>query len=142
MAEYGLGNFLYTLDVVDGKANFKFRDPEDASNTAEVSVSQSDFPDGVTQADARQVADVAYAQCSKVLNDKRDARVRKQAAKDLEAKHEEDARVRESAADFLNNAQDAAVQPVKTEDDGTNVFNTASSEENASANNTDNNKKK
>jgi glutamine cyclotransferase len=67
MAEYGLGNFVYELEVSDGNANFKFRDPEDASNTAEVSVHQSDFPEGINQADSRQVADLAFAQCSKGL---------------------------------------------------------------------------
>jgi hypothetical protein len=108
MAQFGLGNFVYELEVSDGKANFKFRDPEDATNTAEVSVSQEDFPEGITQADSRQVADLAFAQCSKVLNDKRDARTRKEAADALQAKHDEDARQREESADFLNNAQDLA----------------------------------
>lgn len=104
----GLGNFLYELEVKDGSANFHFYDPEDAGNTADVSVSKDDFPEGINQPDSRQVADLAFAQCSKVLNDKRDARIRKQAAADLEAKHDEDARQREEAADFLNNSQELA----------------------------------
>lgn len=108
MAQFGLGNFVYELEVSDGKANFSFRDPEDANNTAQVSVSQSDFPEGITQADSRQVADLAFAQCSKVLNDKRDARIRKQEADALENKHAEDARQREEAADFNNNSQELA----------------------------------
>jgi hypothetical protein len=108
MAEYGLGNFVYELEVSDGNANFKFRDPEDASNTAEVSVHQSDFPEGINQADSRQVADLAFAQCQKVLNDKRDKRLHKEASEGLTAKQEEDARAREAAADFHNNSQDLA----------------------------------
>jgi hypothetical protein len=122
---FGLGNFLYDFSATDkGDATFTFRDPEDASNTAEVSVSQSDFPAGVTQPDSRQVADVAYAQCAKVLNDKRDARIRKEAADDLSAKHEADANAREVGADFLANAQDVATAPASTEKDGTQVYNT------------------
>jgi hypothetical protein len=108
MAQFGLGNFIYELEVSDGKANFNFRDPEDANNTAQVSVSQKDFPEGIPQADSRQVAELAFAQCSKVLNDKRDARIRKEAADALEKKHAEDARQREEAADFHNNSQELA----------------------------------
>jgi creatinine amidohydrolase/Fe(II)-dependent formamide hydrolase-like protein len=108
MAEYGLGNFVYELEVSDGSANFKFRDPDDASNTAEVSVHQSDFPEGINQADSRQVADLAFAQCSKVLNDKRDKRLHAEASEDLAAKQKEDARAREAAADFHNNSQELA----------------------------------
>jgi hypothetical protein len=126
MAEYGLGNFKYELEVKDGSSKFKFYDPEDASNTAEVSVSQKEFPEGVTQPDSRQVADLAYAQCAKVLNDKRDARLRKEAADALKAKQDEDARSREAAADFLNNSKDVEVEPAKVESDGTKVYNTPS----------------
>lgn len=124
MAQYGLGNFVYELEVSNGNANFKFYDPEDAANTAEVAVSQKDFPEGITQPDSRQVADIAYAQCSKVLNDKRDARLKKQNTAEFNARQDEDARSREAQADFLNNANDASVQPAKTEDDGTKVYNT------------------
>lgn len=108
MAEFGLGNYLYTLAVKDGNATFDFRDPEDADNTATVSVSQEDFPEGITQADSRQVADLAYSQCAKVLNDKRDARIRKVEAEKLDSKLTEDARQREEAAEFHNNSQELA----------------------------------
>jgi hypothetical protein len=124
MARYGLGNFEYEVTVKDGAAHFDFYDPEDADNTAQVSVASKDFPEGVTQATSRQVADLAYSQCSKVLNDKRDARIKKQAAADLDAKLGEDARAREAGADFLNNANDVQTQPTKTDDDGTRVYNT------------------
>jgi hypothetical protein len=123
MPQYGLGNFVYELEVKDNAAHFKFSDPEDASNTAEVSVSQKDFPEGITTADSRQVADMAYAQCQKILNDKRDARFKKQATDALEAKTAEDARAREAAHDFLNNAQDVATEPHHVEEDGTRVYN-------------------
>lgn len=105
---YGLGNFVYELEVSDGSANFHFYDPEDASNTADVSVSASDFPEGITQPDSRQVADLAFAQCQSLLNGKRDERIRETSASELEAKHDEDARAREAAQDFHNNSQELA----------------------------------
>lgn len=105
---YGLGNFLYDLEVKDGKALFHFYDPDDAANTAEVEVAKSDFPEGITKADSRQVADLAYAQCSKVLNDKRDARIRKEEADQLATKQAEDQRQREEAEDFFNSTEELA----------------------------------
>lgn len=124
---FGLGNYLYDLDVSGGAANFKFRDPEDSDNTAEVSVSEKDF--GGFNADSRQVAEVAYAQVCKALNDKRDARVKKQTAAAVDADLTEKARVREAADDFLNNAQDVSVAPAKVEEDGTKVYHAGESEE-------------
>lgn len=123
MAQYGLGNFVYELTVKDGSANFHFVDPGDSNNTADVSVNAKDFPEGAP-ADSRQVADVAYAQCAKVLNDKRDARLKKEAAKELDDRLSEEARSREAADDFLAKSQDVAVEPSKVEDDGTKVYNT------------------
>lgn len=108
MAQYGLGNFLYELEVNDGKSKFHFFDPEDADNTADVEVAKKDFPDGINDPDSRQVAELAFSQCSKLLNDARDDRIRRQAANDLSAKHAEDARAREAAADFHNNSQELA----------------------------------
>lgn len=128
MPQYGLGNFLYEVEVKDGSAHFKFVDPEDASNTAEVSVNKKDFPEGVV-ADSRQVADLAFTQCQKVLNDKRDARIKQAATDALEAKTAEDARAREAAADHAANSQDVATEPHHVEDDGTKVFNTKSDDE-------------
>ena len=124
MAQYGLGNFVYELEVKDGSANFHFVDPEAANNTADVTVASKDFPEGAP-ADSRQVADVAYGQASKVLNDKRDARVRKESAKELDDRLNEEARSREAADDFLANSSDVAVEPAQTDKDGTKVYNTA-----------------
>lgn len=125
MAQHGLGNFVYELTVKDGTATFHFVDPDDSNNTADVSVNAKDFPEGAP-ADSRQVADHAYAQCAKVLNDKRDARLKKEAAKELDDRLSEEARSREAADDFLANSQHVAVEPAKVEDDGTNVYNTDS----------------
>lgn len=108
MAQYGLGNFLYELTVDDGKSKFHFFDPEDADNTADVEVAKKDFPDGISDPDSRQVAELAFSQCSKLLNDSRDDRIRRTAASELSAKHAADARAREAAADFNNNSQELA----------------------------------
>lgn len=107
MAQFGLGNFVYEVSVKDGAANFEFRDPEDANNTASVSVDQSDFPEGAP-ADSRQVAEHAFAQCEKVLNDARDARLHKEAADAHQAQLDEQARQREAAAEWRNNSQELA----------------------------------
>lgn len=138
--QYGLGNFLYELEVSNGNANFKFWDTDDASNTAEVSVAQKDFPEGIKDADSRQVADLAFSQCQQVLNDKRDARVKKELADDVANKQKEDKRVRDEAADVLANGQDPSVAPaeVQKDKDGNEVkvYNTARPDES-----TDNKKK-
>lgn len=120
--EYGLGNFKYKLNVKDGKAHFSFRDPQDATNHAEVTIDQSEF--NGFDADSRQVADLAYDKCQRVLNEKRDERIKKEAEDDLDKRQEEDARARQTAQDFLNSTSDVAVAPTKVEKDGTNVYNT------------------
>lgn len=127
---YGLGNFLYELDIADGNANFKFWDADDANNTAEVTVSQKDFPEGVKDADSRQVADLAYSQCQQVLNDKRDARIKKEINDEVTAKQKEDKRVRDEAETFLSSTADVAVKPDHIERDGTKVYNTKAPEQN------------
>lgn len=108
MARYGLGNFVYDIEVREGKAVFNFHDPEDPENYAVVEVAKSEFPEGIAQADSRQVADLAYASCSKVLNDKRDKRLAKESAAAVKAQQKEDARQREEANDFLNNSNELA----------------------------------
>jgi hypothetical protein len=107
MARYGLGNFLYDIEVRDGNAEFNFFDPEDAENTAQVTIAQKDFAEGLS-ADSRQVADQAYAEVEKQLNDKRDARIKREAVQATTESVEEEARARAAAADFHNNAQDLA----------------------------------
>lgn len=110
MAEYGLGNFRYEL-TFDGKsANFKFVDPEDINNTAEVSVSKDQFPEGINDADSRQVADIAYAQVAKLLNDKRDARHLKEQADAEKKQADADKQAREAANDFFNKANELSDQ--------------------------------
>jgi hypothetical protein len=109
MADLGIGGYTYGEPTVkDGVVTFTFVDPEDATNTATVSVDQKDFPNGVTVSSSRQVADYAFLQAQKVLDEKRDARLRKEAADALEQKHAEDARQRDAAVEFLTNAQDLA----------------------------------
>jgi hypothetical protein len=133
MAQYGLGNFVYDLTISGGNASFKFVDPDDAANTAETTVNQDDF-EGLG-ADSRQVADKAYSQVAKQLNDARDKRIEKQAA-DLQAEQKDlDKRNRDAANDFFDNSSDVAVAPAKVEKDGTTVYNT----ENVSAPESDNN---
>lgn len=106
MATYGLGNFKYDITVNGTSANFKFFDPEDVTNTAEVSLHEKDFPEGITEPDTREVAEVALAQCQKLLNDKRDARIKKEREAELDEQSEETKRSREAANDFLANTQE------------------------------------
>lgn len=136
MPQFGLGNFYYEVTADGGKANFKFTDPFDTSNTAEVSVDQKDFPEGLSY-DSRQVADIAYDQCQRVLNEKRDARILKEEEDKREAKNEEDARARQAAQDFHANAEETAVAPAKVEKDGTHVYNTENNQDAVDASSSD-----
>lgn len=126
----GLDGFLYDF-VVDGKTtNFHFWDPEDATNTADVSISDKEV-DG--SSGSRETAEYAYAQVVKGLSEKRDARLAKGAA-DFQAKKQADeAQVRETATDFLNNGKDPEVKAVGTEKraDGVtqNVYNATNPED-------------
>lgn len=133
MAQYGLGNFLYEFSVDGKSANFKFWDPEDVTNTAEVAVTEKDFPEGVTDADSRQVAEVAYNQCSKTLNDKRDERKKREATEAFEKDTAEKASAREAAADHFAHSQDVSTAPATTETDDqgrvTNVYNTENNDD-------------
>jgi len=124
MATFGLGNFMYDV-TVDGKgASFKFYDAQDATNTAEVSISADEIKElGKVDADGREVSELAYARVSKELNDKRDKRVREEQIKELDDRQAEDARAREAAVDFAENSNDVAVQPAREEEDGTRVYN-------------------
>lgn len=125
MAEYGLGNFKYEFTAENGQAKFKFYDEQDASNTAETAVSSKDFPEGITQPDSRQVADIAYLQVSKQLNDKRDARLEREANEATASKLKADRQAREAADDHFAHSNDVSVAPAKVEEDGTRVYNTA-----------------
>lgn len=108
MATYGLGKFMYDIIVEDKQAKFSFYDPEDATNTAEVTLTEKDFPEGVTAPDTREVAEAAFAQCQKLLNEKRDARVRRERTTELDEQLDQDKHDRETAADFLASSGDHA----------------------------------
>lgn len=128
MADYGLDGFLYH-QTVDGKtAHFTFTDPEDVTNTAEVTVGEKDIPE-TALAGSRETADFAYSQVSKPLNDKRDARRVDAAQVELRERQAAEAQVRESTTDFLANTSDTAVASAgeeKRSDGATQtVYNTA-----------------
>lgn len=126
MPSFGLGNFMYDMHVDGNAAKFKFYDPEDVTNTAETSVSSKEIPeDSKWDVDGREVSEIAYSKVAKELNDKRDKRIREEQIKALDDRQTEDARAREAAVDFQANAQDTVVQPIKTEKDGTKVYNAA-----------------
>ena len=124
MAQYGLGNFVYEFVAANGVANFKFHDPEDVSNTAETSVAPKEFPEGIKDADSRQVADVAWTKVQEGMNRKRDARIKKDKADEFNKAQDEDARAREAASDFIKNSEDTSVATAKENEDGTKVYNT------------------
>lgn len=106
MATTGIGGYVYNEPTVkDGSVSFHFYDPEDASNTADTTVSSKDFPEGAT-ADSRQVVDIAFDTVSKGLNDKRDARIKREAAEQLDKQLADQAVAREATADFLSNSKE------------------------------------
>ena len=122
MAQLGIAGYLYDLQVESGDAHFTFTDPQDASNTEEVVIAAKDFPEGITDPTSREVSDIAYLQCAKLLNDKRDERIRSEAAAKLEADAAAEAARREAAQDYLTHIQDPATEPDHVEKDGTRVF--------------------
>lgn len=126
----GLDGFLYEV-TVDGKAsNYHFWDPEDATNVADTTVSNSDS-NGAT--DERSNAEAAYAQVSKALVEKRTARQAKAEADVVTARKAEEARVASVQSDFLQNSKEQEMPAAGTEkrEDGTTqtVYNTQSNED-------------
>lgn len=119
---FGLGNFLYEVSF-DGKtANFNFWDPEDTSNTAQVSVPQKDIPAGQS-ADSRDVAEHAYNQVSKDLNGKRDSRLIKEREETVTTQQTAEARARAETEDYLKSAQENVTEPaaIETDENGNEI---------------------
>lgn len=122
MAE-GLDNFLHEVKV-DGKtSNYHFWDPEDSTNTADVSVSDKEY-DG--NPGTREAEEYAYSLVSKQLNDKRIER-HKAVETELVKKDQDAVKADKAAvAQHLSEAQNNTTAPLTTEkrDDGTvqNVY--------------------
>lgn len=129
---YGIDNFLYTIEVNGKTATYKFTDPGDITNVAEGVLNEQEIPKDNTF-DSREATDLAYAQVSVKLNEKRNARVAKEAQNELKAQQETDAASRASAADFQAKAQETVVEPAgeETREDGTvqTVYNTSPSKD-------------
>lgn len=117
MPSYGLGNFLYEVTPEDNGAKFKFWDEHDASNTAECSVNKSEFPEGVTAPDTREVAELAYGKVGEKMSAKRDERIKADQEKQLQDKQNADANARKAAADLAANQGPNGPQPVNEEKD-------------------------
>lgn len=120
----GLDNFLYEVKI-DGKtANFHFWDPEDSTNTADVSVSDKEVPDA--NAEARETAEYAFSLVSKQLNDKRIERRKAADTARLSEQQDADKAAKAATAQHLSEASDNKTAPLGTEkrEDGTvqNVY--------------------
>lgn len=111
----GLDNFLYEVTTDGSVANFKFWDPADVKNVAEVAVSDKEFPNGVQTADSRDVADYAYSLVSKELNAKRADKATAEATAQVEAQAATDKEAKEATAVHLKEAQNNATSPIGTE---------------------------
>ena len=125
----GVDGFLYTVQI-DGKtANYHFWDQNDIKNSQDVSVSDKEFPEGVTNPDTREAVDYAYSIVSEKLTLVQSDKVKADVVRAAELKQDADAQTRLSAQEFHTNAVDATVRPVATEKraDGVtqNVYNTA-----------------
>lgn len=122
MPTFGIGGYHFEYEVGNNAVTFKFWDPEDPNNTAEVTVDKKDFPKGINSPEERAVADLAFRMAAKALNEKRDARVKKETNAATNADIEEKARIRDAGQDFLANAKQVETEPDFTTKDGTNVF--------------------
>lgn len=118
---FGIGHFIYELELNKDGATYKFMDPEDPSTTASASISSKDIGEDVAL-DSRQAADFAFSEVSDQLNKARDARIAKEEQDDLAAKQADEQQARERAADFFNNTEHVAVAPHHIEKDGTTVY--------------------
>jgi hypothetical protein len=127
--QVGIGGYIVRFNNNGTSAEFEFRDPADVTNTAKVSVTEKDFPDGIFQPDSRQVLDEAYNRVASQLNNKRDERLKEEAEDRLDKQQTEDRRVREAAQDHFANSSDVAVQPAKTDSDGVKIYNTKGAED-------------
>jgi hypothetical protein len=129
MATFGVDNFNGELSLDGSTANFKFTDPDDTSNVAEVSISPKEFPEGVISPDSREVSDYAYSLVSKQLNDRRSERL-KAANIRLETAEQDRLKAEKAAtAAHFSDTSDSEVASAGTETrkDGTKqtVYNTA-----------------
>jgi hypothetical protein len=122
MPTFGIGGYQFEYEVGNNAVTFKFWDPEDANNTAEVTIDKKDLPKGVSSLEGRIVSDLAFRMAAKTLNSKRDARIKKQTNDATNAKVDSDAITREQSEDFLANAKDVKTEPDFVTKDGTNVF--------------------
>jgi hypothetical protein len=111
----GLDNFLYDLQIDGATANFHFYDADDPKNVADVSISPKEYPEGVTTADSREVADYAYSLVAEKMNAARSDRAKAlavdQADKDAEAAKTE----RAVTAAGLKISEDVTTKPTTTE---------------------------
>lgn len=117
---YGINGYMADIKVEDGAVKYHFYDPEDVNNTADVSLTDKDLPQGPVI--SNETSEVAFSKVSKQLNDKRDARIAKQEIDSLNAQQNADAKQRAQEQEFLENAQHNTTPPVKVEKDGTNVY--------------------
>jgi hypothetical protein len=122
----GIDNFLYEINTDGSVANFKFWDADDVTNVAEVAVSAKEFPEGVTQADSREVVDYAYGLVGSEMNKKRADRAVKLAHEAAEAQAQADKDEKASQLEIAKAAQHNVTAPLTTEvrEDGVtqNVF--------------------
>ena len=128
----GIDGFLYTVNI-DGKtANYHFWDQNDIKNSQDVSISDKEFPEGVTNPDTREAVDYAYSIVSEKLTLVQSDKVKADAVRAAELKQDADTQARLSAQEFHANAVDGTVRPNATEKraDGVtqNVYNTASAD--------------
>ncbi len=123
MADFGVDNFLGNVTTDGKQAVYKFHDPEDMTNAAEITLSDKDL-DG-KPAETREATDMAYAKASKEMNEKRDTRRFKEEAKRTADRQDADTKTREGANNFLDNSGDNTTKPVSVDKDGTTTYNTA-----------------
>lgn len=129
MATFGVDNFIGEVTVDGSVANFRFTDPDDVKNVAEVSVSEKEFPQGVVSADSREVSDYAYSLVAKQLNAVRSDRIKAAETRLVVEAQEADKAAKELQSEHLRTAQDNVTPAAGTEkrEDGVvqNVYNTA-----------------
>lgn len=116
---YGLGNYIYDIDLTEDGATFTFSDPDDPANSATATV-KADAVEG--SPDSREAAEIAFAQVQSGLDDKRLDRIQKEEEKALKDSHDREKREAAAREEFFGSIEDVKVQPHHVEKDGTVVY--------------------
>lgn len=112
---FGIGGYTAELTVEGNSAKYHFVDPEDITNTEDVSLSSNDL--NGYQAESAQAADIAFNKARTSLDETRDERKKQEAVSALDHKQAQDKIDRDAAIEYQANAEELETKPTRVETD-------------------------